>query len=180
MSSGAVYSVIQSSETPGFQPVIVVVKSYNLIKSSTLPELSRQLEVLYMVLITKTDRLMEIKISNQETDGQSTRVLAERLNQAIAKFEQATKKSPFIFVEPNSIVYYKFQYNLVEHSNRITTLVTCLEEIEINRTNRRFWFPHLTIRKYFRSTGIKPNMGVQVYKYFLRNASNIYNPSSIR
>ncbi|GAA5816474.1 hypothetical protein MFLAVUS_010003 [Mucor flavus] len=113
------------------------------------------------------------KSQNQEIGDESTRVLAERLNQAIAKFEQATKKSPFIFVEPNSNkfqdrfnsllqVIYLFQYNLVEHANRISTLVTCLEEIETNRTSRKFWFPHLTIRKYFRSTGINPNMGGQV------------------
>lgn len=105
----------------------------------------------------------------QQTESQSE-LLSARFNQASKKYETANQASPLRFIELNSKVFkdrfngllqiiYLFEYNLGEHANRLRSLIACIEEIESTRLKRKLWFPHLTLRKYFRSTDVNPNMG---------------------
>ncbi|CEP06984.1 hypothetical protein [Parasitella parasitica] len=111
----------------------------------------------------------------QQEDQQHARIqsLSERLDQVISKYQTESKKASHIFIEPGSEkfearfngllqIVYLFQYNLMEHALQLRSLVACVENIETTRTTRQLCFPHLKLRKWFRSLSVNANIGVQV------------------
>ncbi|KAL7316809.1 hypothetical protein PS15m_003250 [Mucor circinelloides] len=111
----------------------------------------------------------------QQEEQQHTRIqsLSERLDEVIYKYETETKKMSHIFIEPGADkfeerfngllqIIYLFQYNLMEHALQLRSLVACVEGIEATRITRRLWFPHLKLRKWFRSLSVSANLGGQV------------------
>lgn len=99
--------------------------------------------------------------------------LSERLDEVIFKYETESKKLSHIFIEPGADkfetrfngllqIIYLFQYNLSEHALQLRSLVACVESIEATRTARKLWFPHLKLRKWFRSLSVSANLGGQV------------------
>lgn len=113
--------------------------------------------------------LSDYKKHYQQTESQSE-LLSERFSQAIEKYEMSIKESPLRLIELNSKVFkdrfngllqviYLFEHNLGEHATNLKALVACVEKIETTRLKRKVWVPHITMRKYFRSTDVNPNMG---------------------
>lgn len=113
--------------------------------------------------------ISDYKKNYHQTETESEK-LSLRFKQAIDKYKSANKASPLYLIDLNSKVFkdrfnglvqiiYLFEYNLGEHASNIQSLIACLEEMEAKRTKRKLWFPHLTLRKYFRSTDVNPNMG---------------------
>jgi hypothetical protein len=112
-------------------------------------------------------------IEQEQEHHASSQRLSERLDEVIARYHIEHKKSKFFFIEPNSKqfedrfnsllqIIYLFQYNLIEHANHLRSLVSCVESIEATRNKRRVWIPQLSLAKWFRSSGIDPNLGTQV------------------
>lgn len=105
----------------------------------------------------------------QKQSEDSAPALTERLEAAIEKYKLKHKTSTFVFIEPNSKTFedrfngslqimYLFQYNLMEHANHLRSMVALVENIEKKRVNRKFSLPHTSLRKYFRSTNISPDI----------------------
>lgn len=99
-----------------------------------------------------------------------TQSLSERLDLIIKKYDEKSRRSSYIYVEPdakefehrfNSLlqIIYLFRFNLREHAFQLRELVTCIENIEMTRTKRRLWVPRIPLRKFFRSMAVDANIG---------------------
>jgi hypothetical protein len=55
-----------------------------------------------------------------------------------------------------------FHFSIMEFANKLHSLVKFIEEVDTTRKTCRFWFPKLSFRKWFRSNGMNPTVGVNL------------------
>jgi hypothetical protein len=108
------------------------------------------------------------------SDSESPERLSERLDIAIGRFEEKSKHTSYLLSAGLSTEDYKqqfvgpvqnillFHYSILQHANQLRSLVACVENIDTSRTRRRLWFPRLSLKKWFRSGDVNPNIGVNI------------------
>ncbi|KAG0182910.1 hypothetical protein DFQ28_003639 [Apophysomyces sp. BC1034] len=54
---------------------------------------------------------------------------------------------------------FLYQYNLREHADQVGRLLEFIENIEQTRQQRRLWFPRMSLKKWFHSVEVDPDIG---------------------
>ncbi|KAI8391640.1 uncharacterized protein BYT42DRAFT_557576 [Radiomyces spectabilis] len=54
---------------------------------------------------------------------------------------------------------FLYQFNLKEHALQVKSLLKFMEQTDQKRQHRRIWFPRMSVKKWFRSNDVDPNLG---------------------
>ncbi|KAL0073866.1 hypothetical protein F4703DRAFT_1781432 [Phycomyces blakesleeanus] len=100
---------------------------------------------------------------------------SEKLQQAINQFDEMAGDRLEYFKslyrngsssEHRSLyLIYLYQYNIRENALCTLQLIKYMEELEKTRPGRRLWFPHMSIRKWFKSPEVDANIGGDANNY---------------
>jgi hypothetical protein len=117
--------------------------------------------------------LSRFKNKTDDLNLETCQHLAQRLENDIARFEEKSKHTSYMLSNLSIKEYQEqfegpvqnillFHFSILEFANKLHSLVKFIEEIDTTRKTCRVWFPKLSFRKWFRSNGMNPTVGVNL------------------